>query len=612
MINSIVVNNFRSVEKYKLVIEEISDRKCFIFLGRNEAGKSNILKAISLLNPIYTIDYDLDCNKKAKKENKDIRIDFEFDLKLLDKLKITYKSLGVPKELFDRILVKEMEYSVVGHTDNSVIRSFFVYFKELELSGYVHDISNDRVILGSSLGLIEDMINEDYLNTHYRDSYKIVTKSSLENIVETTYREKVAEMIPELVYWENSHQYLINEPIDLNLFKEDFTVSITLFNLFKLAGIDDVGNRVEVAIREYEERAQLKDELTNAITTHINNTWPEHEVNIRVEIEGAICSVMVEDKDNTLPKYKMEQRSDGFKQFISILLNLSMKNDKPKILILDEPEVHLHPSGIKYLREELLRISSENIVIISTHSTYMVDKVNINRHYKVYKEKSLTHVKQLDKENPYEEEVIYEALGTSIFEHVQPNMILFEGKTDKDVFDSISVRFKSEMEQGNVGSLSTDGVEKIPQYLKFIDNKFVKGFVIVDSDTDGKKIKRQIIKDFNTARVFELNDLVNVKQNATLEDFFPKDVLELVIETTYGTTIFLDDTPFIKQINEINKTLNGKISLKDVKLSFVNHILNDLNTFSKSKFKEKYNLLYSFVEAVHLAVKSSSEVKKDV
>jgi AAA15 family ATPase/GTPase len=55
-------------------------------------------------------------------------------------------------------------------------------------------------------------------------------------------------------------------------------------------------------------------------------------------------------------KFEVDKRSDGFKQFVSIILNLSIENEtgvlNNKVILLDEPETHLHPSGQKYLRNE--------------------------------------------------------------------------------------------------------------------------------------------------------------------------------------------------------------------------------------------------------------------
>src|SRR5690606_33256399 len=124
-----------------------------------------------------------------------------------------------------------------------------------------------------------------------------------------------------------------------------------------------------------------------------------HKINLYVEIEGTQCYVMVEEQDDSIPKYNMDQRSDGFKQFIAILLNLIIESERDtsgkQIILLDEPEIHLHPSGIKYLREQLIRMGKENILFVATHSIYMVDKLSLARHFKVQKEKAITTINQI-------------------------------------------------------------------------------------------------------------------------------------------------------------------------------------------------------------------------
>ena len=76
----------------------------------------------------------------------------------------------------------------------------------------------------------------------------------------------------------------------------------------------------------------------------------------------------------------MDERSQGFKHFISLILHLSISNKKEKckdqIIIIDEPENHLHPSGIRYMRDELIKIGKNNYVFVATHSPFMIDNKN--------------------------------------------------------------------------------------------------------------------------------------------------------------------------------------------------------------------------------------------
>ncbi|MEG1009549.1 MAG: AAA family ATPase [Clostridia bacterium] len=76
--------------------------------------------------------------------------------------------------------------------------------------------------------------------------------------------------------------------------------------------------------------------------------------------------------------------SDGYKQFLSILFSVGLLNLNEKIILIDEPEIHLHPSSIVSLRDKLLDIGTINKnshIFISTHSVNMIDKSNLDLYY---------------------------------------------------------------------------------------------------------------------------------------------------------------------------------------------------------------------------------------
>lgn len=606
-IKNIIIKNYRSIEELILPIKSIANKSCFIFLGKNESGKSNIINAISLINEGVSFDYNLDCNKSSKKKKEDIKITIELELQETELLKGNNTLINIPDKIKDILSIKKIEKSVLIDSNNKIKHVLNIEIDENEIfKKYVYNDVLETVKEIKEVYKGKYTINDNNISTYIGKNYSILKKSNLEKIISKKVINFVNSNVSKCILWKPSPSYLINDSIDLNRFAENNEISIPLKNIFRICGIKDIKSRIMMISNDIEERAQLKQELSDSITSYVNKVWPEHPIKIFVEIESMSCTVMIEDKDNSLPKYKMNQRSDGFKQFFSILLNLSIENDineiKNKIILLDEPEVHIHPSGVKYLRDELLKISENNIVIISTHSIYLVDKLNLERHFKVEKVKSVTTINQIDKDNPYEEEVIYEALGTSIYEHVQPNMLIFEGKTDKDVFDGFTNKFKMELKPSRIGSISADGVEKIPQYTKFIDGKMVKGFVVVDSDSDGKKVKDNIIKDninFNQKNTFEINDIYDTKKLSTLEDLYPKDYIIYLIDKHYKVVIELDSSPVVKQIEKRNSTLGGRINIKELKGILVQEILKDITKLTKEKTKEKYKVYYDFVESLH-------------
>ena len=615
-ITSINIVNYRSISDLTIEVEKIGNSRCLILLGKNEMGKSSILKAISLLNKDFEFNYSIDCNKTAKKENKTIQISFnlKFNNYLFYQKKFT--EIGIPKELHSSIKIYDIKRNIFIHSSNKKTDNIHLWMHNQAIfSNYLYDKNEKSIHKITDIYDGDEKVTKDNIPILIGSSYELLESSNLESLIESKMFNLIDDNTPKSILWRHTDEYLINNTIDLVAFAKSPNISLPLRNIFNISGIKDIESRIKLISNDKEERKQLEQELSKKTTRYINKIWPEHKINFVIDIENMQCSVMVEDKDKTedgTQYYKMAQRSDGFKQFISILLNLSMENEakkiKNKIILFDEPEIHLHPSGVRYLRDELLNMSKNNIVIISTHSVYMVDKLHLERHYKVTKENSLTTIKKIEKNNPYEEEVIYEALGTSVYEHIQPNMIVFEGKTDKDLFDAFTNKFKLDLKPVKLGSISADGVEKIPQYTKFIDGKFVKGYVMVDSDKDGVRIKEQIINDnhsFSSKNTFEINDVYQTNIASTLEDLYPKDIIIECINEKFKVDVELTNTPVIKQLERKTKGLEGKINIKELKGFLVQKIITDIrrSQMTKQKTKDKYSVYYKFVEELHKKLK---------
>jgi predicted ATP-dependent endonuclease of OLD family len=80
-VKSVEIKNFRSIRSQSLVFMSVADRACLILLGKNESGKSNILKAISLLDEanLASISYSVDCNKAAETHGESIEVRYNLD-----------------------------------------------------------------------------------------------------------------------------------------------------------------------------------------------------------------------------------------------------------------------------------------------------------------------------------------------------------------------------------------------------------------------------------------------------------------------------------------------------------------------------------------------------
>ena len=194
-----------------------------------------------------------------------------------------------------------------------------------------------------------------------------------------------------------------------------------MLNCFSLAGIKEESLKKEIAkLTSPVAISSLQSKLSELTTEHINKVWPEHPISITFQINNNKISLLIEDNGVKFQPKTTGQRSDGFKQFISFLLTISVENYNEElsntILLIDEPETHLHPPAQINLLGELIKITSNNnnnnILFFATHSNYLIDKRNLDRNYKVSKKKNhKTSINKIEKKTSTYSEVNYEVFG---------------------------------------------------------------------------------------------------------------------------------------------------------------------------------------------------------
>lgn len=607
-IKKIDIENFRSIKEGTIEIKDISGRKCFIFLGLNGSGKSNVLKSLSLLDghKLARMNYAIDCYSPSQEEYEEIKISYEVGLRDPNFFKEKFIGDGWPKEAVNQIDIKEINRCVTVDYDNNKHNFFEIDVVDKAIfKNYV--IKDKNIVKISDIYAGKKKISESNINILIGEGASILTGKRLGLLLNEKYFDFFNARIPGLLYWENEQQYMINNPINLNDFKNNPNISIPLRNIFYIAGIEgeEIAKKIDFIHDSKSKRKQLEEKLSSAITKHVNSKWPEHRINIGVDIEDMKADILIEDKDNTAPKYAMRERSDGFKQFISMLLSFSAENKaetlKDTIIVLDEPETHLHPSGVRYLRDELLEISKNNIVFIATHSIYMVDKTCLERHFKIDKEKSETKIIPIG-DNPYIEEVVYEALGASVLETIEPNMIIFSSKQEKDVFDAFNKKFKISTKK--VSTISVPSLDRLPLYAKYFNNGLVAGYIALDSD--GEVILKEIltVEGYNKDNAFTVNDVVDTKKEATFEDLFPAKVIKDMIKSEYDIKVDLvDSKPIIKQLEEQSKNLKSVMEIEDFRKLFAAYVLKDIVKLNLTEGKVKYKKYHDFVSALLRKIK---------
>ncbi|MDQ5920976.1 MAG: Chromosome segregation protein [Pseudomonadota bacterium] len=118
-----------------------------------------------------------------------------------------------------------------------------------------------------------------------------------------------------------------------------------------------------------------------------------------VNREGSFISLEWFNKNNVDIPWKAYYLSDGSLRFITLATLLLMPAKlQPHTIIIDEPELGLHPSAIHILSGLIKRASQERQVIISTQSPTLLSNFNLENIIVVDKHGKSSEFKRLNKE----------------------------------------------------------------------------------------------------------------------------------------------------------------------------------------------------------------------
>lgn len=588
IIKKVTINNFKSIKHIELDFDKVGNSYTKIFVGLNESGKSNILEALSYYNvPDGNYSFSQLCNRKFVDNTEFLDITFQLDFEEEEKedynkqFKDTYNShpdfkfalKNITKKIFLKsdsdsfdyqfnwgIELPSQEFYITNRLHNRVIgeRNYFT-----EKTGRLHSLPiRDMVEHNYDIDKTPDQLN----NTKGTQ----LTQERFKNMYGEFIEKYIREHEPKVSFWNPSYKYLISD-INLHEYAKNISGNRPLKNIFGLGGflnIDSITKEISLIKENSREAKRLAKKLEKCLNDHINKIW-NNNIHLEIDIDrNGYFSLFVKDKgdENTIEGFTMEERSQGAKQFLSLLLSLSLetKNQERKneLILIDEPEVHLHPSGIRDLSKELLKIGQDNYIFLATHSPFIIDKRHPERHYIVKKNnRAITEITRIeDSNNLLDDEVLNEAFGINVYRDLlNPHRVLVEGASDKKILQKA---FEI-LEKNDIGITNGCG-SNIVTLSSLMNQKNISILVIVDDDNDGQSYKKKIIETggvFNNDNVFTIHDLVSdIIQNGTIEDTLDPDFIKSTFNKFYKETFneakeltLKEGEPVIRQIESMLK-----------------------------------------------------------
>lgn len=631
-LKNIKINDYKSINEVEFPIIKRNNSYTTVLLGKNETGKSNILEAMSALE-YYNEEQEIDFLSVRNQQNEAdiVSVFYSVEAENCNAYREAIaKKIKMPSDMLSRITVLQACKEIYIQKDENKYNSEWSFnYKPIGLNG--------KFYIEKTITIPAKVVNNEQQPAQTKRQIEIVTSSEIKDItdeekskyIELT-REKFESIIEPILInyfdaneipvsiWKADPNYLIQDSISLKDFAKKPYLYPPLRNIFSLSGFDTTEKILE-KINEIEKssnyRKKLQKQLSNETTKYMNKKWAEHKISIDVEISDELnIHVKVQDKDAPDAYHNMEERSQGFKHFVSFLLSLSINNKtgnlKNNLILIDEPEVHLHPSGVRYMLQELLEIGKNNYVFIATHSNFMIDKNTKERHFLVSKKNGITNINQVSTdENLIDDEILQAAFGLNVVrDFISNDKLLVEGASDKVLIQ----KALNTIDKNNCIKITNGKGDNLHAVASLAGYYEIFPIVIVDDDVEGQKIKNDILKigtQYTQDNVFTIRDLCgDIKANGTIEDTLPIDYVLLktneVLLKENIESISLNENPFCEQIKlHLQQKIDETDLSKKEKKEKVDRILQEIkikisNDFSCKQIEQKAPLLYKLAKNI--------------
>jgi len=205
-------------------------------------------------------------------------------------------------------------------------------------------------------------------------------------------------------------------------------------------------------------------------------------------------------------RFLVQVNGAGIREALRLILDYEL--NRPNILLVEEPEIHLHPALETSMMRYLKSIGKECQIFITTHSTNFLDTAEMRNVYLASRGNS-TNIQMINVEEA--EQSIPRELGirlSSLF--MFDRLVFVEGPTDEDVIREWASIYGINLAQASVGFVPMGGVRNLAHFateatINFLSKRRVSVFFMIDRDErEESEVKRLATQLGNKAELIVL------------------------------------------------------------------------------------------------------------
>lgn len=446
-IRKIRIKNFKSIKSLKLTVNK--DKT--VFVGQNNAGKSNINKAIDCaFNFKYSpSEYDvhnginsgekcyIDIMLSADTEDKN----FDFDWLMIFGDKVVKNEFGE-----DSFTIRTVIYQ------NETSKRFEIdRFPILDWNSNEFDSAN-----ASLPRQIRKCVGSFYLNSN-RD---IVDELRIRN---SNFSRLMRNINYDISHTDSSG---IEKALDI----------VNRMILRKMPSISDIEESLS-------DISTTVDNVENLHISPIPNRFDDLDKGVEIQVNNS---------NNILP---ISVYGDGTRSWVSIL-TLSAYIDSLRkqlaleglpyfsIILLEEPESHLHPQAQNKIISQLDKIDAQ--IFVTTHSSSIVSELGVFQLFRICNDGNTElRSKSIDMEEDDELKIVNFILPFYTEILFSDIVILVEGVTDKlMVTEYIKLKMKKKPFEFGISVVAVNSKDNLPIFRQFCEIHSIKNVIYADRDAE--------------------------------------------------------------------------------------------------------------------------------
>ena len=526
-----------------------------VLLGKNNEGKTNIIKAINLAMEILRNMDTYHRRKYVMKQLYEWSEDFPIGLQNSKKLKKKQTEIRM-----DFILTNEEQQDFYEKTQSNINGDLSIYIKIGEnnlMSVTIPKKGKNAKALTGKLMIISSFICEHFdvqyipavraESDAYGAIYELV-EEELDNIDDQKYRDAL-----------------------------DYIENVQIESLKNLS--DKVKNPLMTFLPEIKS--------VNLYLSHQSRRRYTNRRSINIDIDDGVLT-------------SLSHKGDGVKSLITIAMLSQISSKGEKLIIVDEPENHLHPEAVHYISHVLNQLSKRNQVLISTHNPIFINRNSLPSNL-------IVDAGKVEKANRIEK--IRKTLGVRCSDNLMYSdyVIVVEGPSDKTVLQKMILedeKLRGYFDNKIITIRSIGGTHNLISEVYSLQQYCSNFLLVLDYDRAGKEaineMKQELSVDESCIRYFMKSN----KKDTEIEDLYKVEIYkDFLMDKGIDVTNSIFKNTSLKWSDKITRiaALAGIDFSKEMEAEYKEYISESLicSPMMNSLSDEGYNLLSNIIRKIN-------------